>query len=122
MKKILLLIAGFLLLAVGGIGIFLPILPTTPFVMLAAGCFGASSPKLAEKLENTKIFGEYVRNYRNKTGISNKSRYTGIVCLWAVLIISGAVVRRPKMLIVLAVVGVAVTIHILLLRKSEPKD
>ncbi|MDR0906601.1 MAG: YbaN family protein, partial [Oscillospiraceae bacterium] len=109
----------FLALGAGGIGIFLPILPTTPFVMVAAGCFGASSPRLAEKLENTKIFGEYVRNYRNKTGISKKSRYVGIACLWATLVISGAVVHKPKMLIVLAVVGVAVTIHILMLRKAK---
>ncbi|MDR3074864.1 MAG: YbaN family protein [Candidatus Methanoplasma sp.] len=73
-RKALLITAGFIALAVGGIGIFLPILPTTPLVLLAAACFGASSPRLYAKLENTRYFGEYLRNYREGTGISKRAR------------------------------------------------
>ncbi|MDR0936720.1 MAG: YbaN family protein [Oscillospiraceae bacterium] len=121
-KKYVLMSLGFLALAVGAVGIFFPILPTTPFVICAATCFGASSPKLALKLENNRFFGEYVRNYRNKTGISRKSRIRALVFLWATLIISSLAFRHVHLWITLAVVGIAVTIHILTIRAAkEPR-
>ena len=117
MKKIILLAAGFLALGLGAVGMLLPVLPTTPFVLVAAGCFGVSSPRLAAKLENTRYFGEYIRNYRSKTGITPAARRTGLVFLWATLILSAALFRSPHLLIVLGVVGIAVTVHILMIRR-----
>jgi uncharacterized membrane protein YbaN (DUF454 family) len=119
MKRALLLILGFLALGLGGVGIFLPILPTTPFVLCAAGCFGASYPALGKKLENTKYFGEYVRNYKNKTGISRRARVTGLCFLWVTLGVSAALVRRPLVWAILGVVGVAVSVHILTIRRNS---
>ncbi|MDR0861876.1 MAG: YbaN family protein [Oscillospiraceae bacterium] len=112
-KKYALLVLGCLALAIGAVGIFIPILPTTPFVICAAACFGVSSPKLARKLENNRFFGEYIRNYKNKTGISRKARIQGMVFLWAALVISSLAARHVHVWITLAVVGVAVSIHIL---------
>lgn len=120
MKQVILIVAGFFALVFGGIGIFLPILPTTPFVLCAAGCFAASSPRLYRKLENTKYFGEYIRYYRDRTGISNRARWTAVIFLWASLIISALVFRSSGyVLVILAVVGTAVSIHILTIRRKE---
>jgi uncharacterized membrane protein YbaN (DUF454 family) len=118
-KKYALLTLGFLALAVGAVGIFMPILPTTPFVICAAACFGASSPKLARRLENNRFFGEYIRNYRDKSGISRKTRIRGLVFLWTALIISAIAFRHVHVWIILSVVGVAVSIHILTIRAAN---
>jgi uncharacterized membrane protein YbaN (DUF454 family) len=117
-KKILLICAGTGALAIGGIGLFLPVLPTTPFVLCAAGCYSASSPKLYRKLSRTKYFGEYVRNYKEKTGISTKTRLTSIAFLWIMLLISMLIIGKFAMYIVLSVIGVAVTIHIATIRRK----
>lgn len=117
-KKVILIIVGSTTLVIGGIGVVLPILPTTPFVLCAAGCFSASSPKLYYKLKDTKYFGEYINNYKEKTGISNKARYTGVVFLWVTLIISALIFRHVHVWIILGIVGVAVTIHIMTIRRT----
>ena len=62
--KILLTILGLLSLTLGVIGIFVPLLPTTPFLLLAATCFLKSSKTLYEKLINSKHLGQYIRDYR----------------------------------------------------------
>lgn len=120
-KKMILIIAGSTTLVIGGIGIVLPILPTTPFVLCAAGCFSASSPKVYYKLKETKYFGEYINNYKEKTGISNKARYTGVAFLWLTLIISALIFRHVHVWIILGIVGIAVTIHIMTIRRSSRK-
>jgi uncharacterized membrane protein YbaN (DUF454 family) len=117
MKKILLLATGFIMLGLGAIGAFIPVFPTTPFVIVAAGCFSASSPKLYQKLQNSPFFGEYISGIREKKPISTKARVQGIVVLWVMLIISALIVRKPLVCIILAVVGVSVTIHLLTIRR-----
>jgi uncharacterized membrane protein YbaN (DUF454 family) len=117
-KKILLLFIGSCALLIGGIGVFIPILPTTPFVLCAAGCYSASSPRLYKKLAGTKFFGEYIKNYREKTGISTQTRLIGIAFLWAMMILSAVLIHKPVMYIVLAVIGTAVTVHIALIRRK----
>jgi uncharacterized membrane protein YbaN (DUF454 family) len=118
MKKIILKIAGCLCLILGGIGIFLPVWPTTPFVLLAAGAFGASSPKMYAWLEHNKIFGEYIRGYRDKTGISLRTFVYSEIFLWVMLIVSAVLVHHLHVRIVLAVVGIAVTIHLSVLYRQ----
>jgi len=92
----------------------LPLLPTTPFVLLAAWCFGAANPAMYQWLLSNKYFGEYIRNYREGGGISNAARARAIVFLWAALMISGALMfSNPYALIVLGFVGAGVTVHLL---------
>lgn len=119
-KKIVFICLGCGALALGGIGLLLPVLPTTPFVLCAAGCFGASSPGLYRKLASTRYFGEYINNYKNKTGISNKARLTGIGFLWTTLTVSALLARKPAVIAILALVGVCVTIHIATIHKNKP--
>ena len=76
------LISGFLLVAIGVIGIFLPLLPTTIFLILASICFLKSSPKANDWLRNHKILGGYIDNYQNKTGLTRSAKIANIITLW----------------------------------------
>jgi uncharacterized membrane protein YbaN (DUF454 family) len=115
-KKAVFTGAGFLALGVGGVGIFVPVLPTTPFVLLASLCFGAVNPRLCSALERNRFFGPYVRNYRQKTGISAKARIGGLLFLWTGLGISALLVDNLHVRIFLAVVCVGVSLHIMLIK------
>ena len=64
MRRHLYLIAGFLSIGLGAIGAFLPLLPTVPFMILAAFCFARSSPRLEAKLLNHRQFGPHIRRWR----------------------------------------------------------
>ena len=68
MKRIVFASLGYTFLGLGVIGIVIPVFPTTPFVILSAGCFTQGSPKLHNWLRNSKFFGEYIENYQNKKG------------------------------------------------------
>ncbi|MDL2253472.1 YbaN family protein [Ruminococcaceae bacterium OttesenSCG-928-I18] len=116
MKRVILLSAGFGVLLLGGIGIALPVLPTTPFVLCAAGCFATASPRLYQWLEHTRYFGEYITNYRNKTGVSKRAKIIGITTLWVMLTLSALLSARLWVALFLLVVGVAVTMHIGMLK------
>lgn len=117
MKRVLFNILGFIALLCGAVGLLLPILPTTPFVLCAAGCFAAGNPSMYRRLANNKYFGEYVRNYKEHTGISKATRLRGILFLWLTLGISAALTRKPLVWAILALVGIAVSIHILMIRR-----
>lgn len=75
------LISGILLVAIGVIGIFLPVLPTTIFLILASACFIKSSPKADEWLKNHKVLGIYIKNYQDKTGLTIRAKIFNITFL-----------------------------------------
>ena len=76
------LISGFILVAIGVIGIFLPLLPTTIFLILASACFVKGSPRANEWLRNHKILGAYLKNYQDKSGLTIKAKVFNIAFLW----------------------------------------
>lgn len=110
------------MLGVGGLGIILPVLPTTPFVLLAAACFAKGNPQLYEKLNDSPYFGEFLKNYKNKSGVKKSVKVKAIVLLWLSLSISAIITQNMYIEIVLLIVGIAVTTHIVLLkpRKKDP--
>jgi uncharacterized membrane protein YbaN (DUF454 family) len=116
LKKAVFTGAGFFALGLGGVGIFVPVLPTTPFVLLASICFGAVNPALYRALEKNRFFGPYIRNYRQKTGISAKARIGGLLFLWTGLGVSALLVDNLHVRIFLAVVCVGVSLHLLLIK------
>ena len=73
-KKIGLIALGTLSLIVGIIGIFLPILPTTPLLLLTSYCYIKSSERLSKKFMNTKIYDKYVRNFHEQGGMTLKGK------------------------------------------------
>lgn len=111
-RRILLTAAGFLLLALGVIGIVIPVLPTTPFVMLAVGCF-ASNPGLQSKIMKIGFVRIYVDNYRYRRGLPAPTVIISLAFLWGTLIISSIVSRRLWVILLLMSVGAAVSVHIL---------
>ncbi|MEG1378301.1 MAG: YbaN family protein [Bacteroidales bacterium] len=87
MKKILYIIGGCLAVTLGIIGIFVPGLPTTPFLLLASWLFYHSSERLHRKL-NASWLGKYIRRYNNKEGVSLTTKLTSIACMTTMISIS----------------------------------
>lgn len=112
--RVLLILAGFFSIAMAILGIFLPLLPTTPLVLLAAYLFGKSSPKFHFWIVNNKVFGKYIKNYQDGKGMTRRSKITAITSMWAVLLISAIWATEVLLVrIILGTVGTAVTIHLL---------
>lgn len=80
--RLLCLCLAWLMVGVGVVGAFLPILPTTPFLLLAAGLFARASPRLEQWLLNHPVFGASLRLWREKGAISTRAK-TGAVGLMA---------------------------------------
>ncbi|MFA9376344.1 MAG: YbaN family protein [Lachnotalea sp.] len=116
MKKKLLFLSGWLLLGIATLGIFLPILPTTPLVILAASCFSVADPKLYKRLESNRIFGPYIEGWRTKQGITLARKAIAIVIVWVLLLISIFVTQKLWLKILLTFVGIGVTVHLLLFK------
>ena len=102
-------------------GIILPVLPTTPFVLLAAACFSGSSPRFSRWLESSKLLGAYLRHWRTHEGVPLRTKRRAIIWLWVSLIVSALLVRIPLVYGILSLVGCGVTIHLLLLKTKEPE-
>ena len=116
MKKYVLIVCGGLLLTLAAVGIVIPVLPTTPFVLLAAGCFSASSPKTYRLLLRSRFFGPYIEHYKNGGGVTKAAKARGIITLWVLLGISAVFVKVPWLYLLLGAVGIGVTLHLLLIR------
>ncbi len=124
-KKYLLIAAGVISLNLGIIGIFVPILPTTPFILLAAACFMKSSNSLYQWLTNHKYFGKYIENYIKYKAVTLKSKIISIVILWIVILISVIIVKIIWLKILLVIIAIGVTIHLLklkIMRKDIKKE
>ena len=117
------LIIGFLLVAIGVIGIFLPLLPTTIFLILASICFLKSSPKANDWLRNHKVLGGYIDNYQNKTGLTRNSKIANIITLWTSISLSGFFLTNELYLrIILLAIAIGVTIHLLMIKTKQPNN
>jgi len=113
-KKFLLMTAGIISVCLGILGILLPVLPTTPFLLLAAFLFAKSSDKLHKWLLTNKLFGNYIKNYIDGKGIPLSTKVMSIVFLWITISISIYFVDIIYVRIIILLVAISVTIHILL--------
>ena len=112
-----LIIAGSFFVGIGVLGIFLPILPTTPFLLLAAVCYARSSKKFYNWLLNNKWFGKYIKNYRERKGIPLKLKILTVSLLWGTIIFSAFfIIQILFVSIILILIAIGVTIHILSIR------
>ena len=114
MKFILISIAS-LSLGLGIVGIFLPLLPTTPFLLLSAALYAKSSVKLYQWLLNHRIFGQYIRDFREEKAISARVKIIAISTMWLTLgyTILFAVNEKWYLQLMLSAIGLAVSIYIL---------
>lgn len=120
LKRRLLIAAGTISTAIGIVGIFVPILPTTPFLLLAAACYLRSSQKLYDRLLNNRFIGAYVRNYLQGKGMPWKVKIITILLLW--ITITGSIIFAVQDLIIraiLLIIAIGVSVHILLIKTTK---
>ncbi|MPM05077.1 Inner membrane protein YbaN [bioreactor metagenome] len=118
--KAFLIVIGFIAVGLGILGMFLPILPTTPFLLLAAACFAKSSDKFYHWLLNNRWFGSYIKNYREGKGIPLKIKIMALSFLWSTILISIVFfLDNIHVQVLLFAIAAAVTIHISLIKTKK---
>lgn len=122
LRRALYFAVGWVSVAMGVIGIFVPLWPTTCFLLLAGWCFARSSPRAERWLHENPVFGKYIRDYREHGVISRRARRTSVTTMWAVLGLSAVLLGgRLWAVAILALVGGAVTLHLYSLPTSHPE-
>ncbi len=117
LKKILFLLTGSVSLGLGVVGVFIPILPTTPFLLLSAYLFAKSSKKAHEWLRKQPFFGKMIIEYQEKGGMRKKVKVIHIVVLWiSILATIFFIIDNNYIKLLLIIVAVSVTIHLLHLK------
>ena len=122
LKKYVYITMGALSLILGIAGVFLPVLPTTPFLLLASFFYLRSSERMYNWLMNHKIFGAYIYSYLTYKAIPKKTKVGTMIFLWSTLIFSMILVSSLHIRIFLLAVGVAVTAHLLMLKTLSHED
>ena len=84
--KTLYIVLGSISLALGILGIFLPLLPTTPFLLLTATLYFKGSPRLYNWLLNHRHFGPYIRNFRENKAIPLRAKIISLVLMWGTML------------------------------------
>jgi uncharacterized protein len=130
LKRWALILAGSLCVGLGTLGILLPLLPTTPFLLLAAACYVRSSQRFYNWLLTNRWLGEYIRNYRDGHGIPRSTKLVVIALLWLTIGFSALVVV-PVLIgkLALLLIAIGVTTHVLTIKTldrrpaaSAPRD
>lgn len=121
--KLLYAILGTVSLCLGILGIFLPLLPTTPFLLLTAALYFRSSPKLYNWLIRHKYFGSYIRNFREHKAMPLKAKILSITLLWITMLnCVFFVVSYPWLKIILLLIAVGTTYYILSFKTLKSKE
>ena len=119
--KILFVILGLISLVVGILGVFLPLLPATPFLLFSAWSFAKSSDKLYNWLMNHKVLGTIIRDYRDEKSLTIRIKISAILLLWVSMLYSIFYVVNEKLWLqlILATIATGVTIHLLTLKTKK---
>jgi uncharacterized membrane protein YbaN (DUF454 family) len=117
LKKAILVILGTFFLLLGIIGIILPVLPTTPFLILAAACYLRGSDRMYQWMMNNRYFGDLIRNYMERRGIKPRQKAYAIFMLWFLISITLVYfIQQFYLRLILVIVAAAVTVHLLKLK------
>lgn len=112
--KVLLTILGLVSLGLGILGAFLPVLPTTPFLLLAAGLFLRSNERLYDWLMNHPKLGPYIRNFMEHKALPLRVKIVSVSLVWITLTYCAVwVVEHWALRVLFAVIAIAVSVHIL---------
>jgi uncharacterized protein len=116
-RRFFLITGGIFSLALGILGIPLPLLPTTPFLLLSAYLFARSSPRLYNWLIYHRVFGKYIRDYREKRGVPLGVKIGALALLWVTISLSAFLaVELWWVRVLLFVIAIGVTSHVLCLK------
>ena len=121
LKKKLYITFGFLAVALAIVGVFIPGLPTVPFLLVALFCFERSSKKYHDMIMNNKYFGPVLQDYYSGKGLTSSVKIKAISFLSCGTIFSIYKIQNLHARIALAVVWLGVAIHIILLKTKKPK-
>ena len=121
-RKAVLIFTGTVCVALGVLGMFLPLLPTTVFLLMAAYCYSRSSERFHDWLLNNRLCGDYIRNYKSGRGISMRQKITTTSILWvsigvSIWLLGGGFWST----LILLVVAIGVTLHLVLLKTYRPE-
>ena len=117
LARMLLIAGGTFFAGLGILGVFIPVLPTTPFMLLAAACYAKSSKRLYHWLLNNRWFGSYIKNYREKKAAALRVKFITLGLLWITIGFSAMFLTESLILrIILIIVAIGVSIHLLALR------
>lgn len=117
--KILLIAIGCISVVLAILGVFLPLLPTTPFLLLASACFLRSSDRMHRWLRHHPIFGEYLRNFEDKRALPLRAKILSLVLLWPSMTYSIYLVKPLLLKGMLLAIAVGVTVMILRMKTLE---
>lgn len=114
-------VLGWLCVGLGFVGVFLPLVPTTPFLLLALFLFARSSPRWRLTLMRHKLLGPYIRGYASKEGLSVQAKATTLAVLWGTMLVSVVFIAETWWLRVLLLgIAAGVSVHILLKKTRRP--
>jgi uncharacterized membrane protein YbaN (DUF454 family) len=119
-KRIALILIGLVSLALGAIGVFLPLLPTTPFVLVSAIAFAKSSDRLHLWLVDHDVFGPLIANWREHGAISRRTKVISVLSMIAILVIS-ALLAVPTHVIVIQAIVLSCSAVFILTRPLPPQ-
>ena len=121
-RKAILIFTGTVCVALGVLGMFLPLLPTTVFLLMAAYCYSRSSERFHTWLLNNRWFGPYIRNYKSGNGISLRQKITTTALLWTSIGFSIWIMEAAFWIsLLLLAIAVGVTLHLVLLKTHRPE-
>ena len=106
-------------MALGVIGIFLPLLPTTVFLLLAAWCFARSSKRFHDWLLSHSRLGPMIKAWQDGQGIPRRTKYRVIALIWLSMSVSMLVIAKLWATILLVTIGSTVTLYLLRLPVSD---
>ena len=108
--KIVLIILGSIFAGIGILGIFIPGLPTTPFLLLSAGLYARSSEKLYQKLLSSRLIGKYIKLFRKNKGMSLFVKLTSLALMWGMITLSIFLINKLLFTIILLAIGFTGTV------------
>lgn len=122
-RKTIYIIIGIVSIVLGIIGIFVPGLPTTPFLLLSSWLFYKSSKKLHDRLHRSPWLGKYIRRYESKQGVGVLSKLISIACMWGMISLSAfCFIENPHVRILLFVLGAIGTCSIIFIVPNARKN
>lgn len=125
-NKKALVLAGHSFVGLGILGMILPLMPTTVFLLLAATCYAKSSPKFHNWLHTNKYFGKYLKNYQEKKGITLPVKVYTSLFLWLSILFSIYTIRNNSnfiyITILLVIIAAAVTIHLFTIKTYKEEE
>lgn len=121
-KKLILILFGSIFLLLGSIGILIPILPTTPFLLLSAACFLRSSKSIYRWLMTNGILGKYIYQYRITKAVPLHSKLIALAMLWTGILSSIIIAPVLWVKLLLLIIALGVTHHISSIKTMTLED